>query len=157
MLVRSRGAAHFLSKAARRFGREGLRLRRADIEAMQHYPWPGNVRLENLMERAVILDRRASESICPGAASRAPIHPEPGASNRRHAGREETPWNSTDLAPRAPGNERERVALERRMIEQALAASGGKVSGPGGAAERLGLKPTTLASRIKRHGIGKRR
>ncbi|WP_416274508.1 helix-turn-helix domain-containing protein [Lamprobacter sp.] len=42
------------------------------------------------------------------------------------------------------------------MIEQALAASRGKVSGPGGAAERLGLKPTTLTSRIKRHGIQRR-
>jgi transcriptional regulator with GAF, ATPase, and Fis domain len=43
------------------------------------------------------------------------------------------------------------------MIEQALAASAGKVFGPGGAAERLGLKPTTLASRIKRYGLQKRR
>ncbi|MCF8004848.1 MAG: hypothetical protein K9L32_11730, partial [Chromatiaceae bacterium] len=55
----------------------------------------------------------------------------------------------------APSNEQERIELERRMIEQALAASQGKVSGPGGAAARLGLKPTTLASRIKRYGIQK--
>jgi transcriptional regulator with GAF, ATPase, and Fis domain len=39
------------------------------------------------------------------------------------------------------------------MIVQALAACGGKVSGPGGAAELLGVKPTTLASRIRRWGI----
>ncbi len=41
------------------------------------------------------------------------------------------------------------------MIIAALAASGGKVFGKDGAAERLGLKPTTLASRMKRYGIGK--
>ena len=41
------------------------------------------------------------------------------------------------------------------MIVAALEASGGKVFGKDGAAERLGLKPTTLASRIKRHGIEK--
>jgi len=44
---------------------------------------------------------------------------------------------------------------ERAMILAALEASAGKVFGPGGAAERLGLKPTTLASRIKRLGIQK--
>jgi PAS domain S-box-containing protein len=153
-------AAHFLSKAARRFAREGLRLSRADIEAMQHYPWPGNVReLENLMERAVIVS--TGERLIIDLPGRGLAHADPPGSQppavAEHAGRAETPKHSDDLAPRAPGNERERVALERRMIEQALAASGGRVSGPGGAAERLGLKPTTLASRIKRHGIGKRR
>jgi transcriptional regulator with GAF, ATPase, and Fis domain len=43
------------------------------------------------------------------------------------------------------------------MIEAALAATGGKVFGPGGAAELLGVRPTTLASRIKRLGIEKPR
>lgn len=46
--------------------------------------------------------------------------------------------------------ETDRKALERRQIEKALKACGGRVSGSGGAAERLGIRPTTLYSRIKR-------
>ncbi len=161
-------AAHFLSKAARRFGRQGLRLSRADVAAMQDYGWPGNVReLENLIERAVIVStgerliidlpgRRPERTLfapasSPGAEGETPpemvIDTGTGAEGVDRGG----------LGPQVPRNEQERVALERRMIEQALAASGGKVFGPGGAAERLGLKPTTLASRIKRHGIQARR
>ena len=45
--------------------------------------------------------------------------------------------------------------MERRAILQALEASHGKVYGPGGAAERLGLKPTTLQSRMKKLGIAR--
>jgi transcriptional regulator with GAF, ATPase, and Fis domain len=45
--------------------------------------------------------------------------------------------------------------LERENILAALSQSGGRIRGPGGAAELLGLKPTTLASRIKALGIGK--
>ncbi|MEW8315558.1 MAG: helix-turn-helix domain-containing protein [Candidatus Thiodiazotropha endolucinida] len=51
--------------------------------------------------------------------------------------------------------ENERVARDRLMIMQALDQAGGKVFGKGGAAELLGLKPTTLASRMKRLGIEK--
>ena len=49
--------------------------------------------------------------------------------------------------------EQDRRQRDREMIVQALRKSGGKVFGPGGAAELLGVKPTTLASRIKRMGI----
>jgi transcriptional regulator with GAF, ATPase, and Fis domain len=51
--------------------------------------------------------------------------------------------------------ENEKRQRDREMIIQALKASGGKVFGPDGAAELLGIKPTTLASRIKRWGIKK--
>jgi PAS domain S-box-containing protein len=166
-------AAHFLTKAARRFGRQGLRLSRADVAAMQDYGWPGNVReLENLIERAVIVSTGERLIIdLPGRRpERTPFAPalSPGAEGETppemviDTGTEHA-WDPSGtgadgldrggLGPQVPRNEQERVALERRMIEQALAASGGKVFGPGGAAERLGLKPTTLASRIKRHGI----
>ncbi len=160
-------AAHFLSKAARRFGREGLRLSRADVEAMQRYAWPGNVReLENLIERAVIVStgerliidlpgRRPERSLFAQVESRSESQSE---ARSGPAGSGEAPAASGPApAVSPPSNEQERVVLERRMIEQALAASGGKVSGPGGAAERLGLKPTTLASRIKRYGLQVRR
>jgi len=155
-------AAHFLTKAARRFGRQGLRLSRADVAAMQDYAWPGNVReLENLIERAVIVStgerliidlpgRRPERSLF----AQAELQPRPQA---EPAGGAALATNDTEGAALLPGNEEERIALERRMIEQALAASAGKVFGPGGAAERLGLKPTTLASRIKRYGLQKPR
>jgi transcriptional regulator with GAF, ATPase, and Fis domain len=46
--------------------------------------------------------------------------------------------------------------VQRRYIRQVVAACGGRISGPGGAAERLGLKPTTLRSRMQRLGIDPR-
>ncbi len=52
--------------------------------------------------------------------------------------------------------EQQKRERDRRMIMQALEASGGKIFGAGGAAELLGVKPTTLASRIKRWGIDKK-
>lgn len=154
-------AAHFLTKAARRFGREGLRLSRGDVEALQGYSWPGNVReLENLIERAVIVstgERLIIDLPRPRLdSSGLPAGGPQGAADTRQ--RDTSMLSAgTELAAVVPENEQERIALERRMIEQALAASGGKVFGAGGAAERLGLKPTTLASRIKRYGIEKQR
>jgi formate hydrogenlyase transcriptional activator len=136
-------ASHFLAQAARRFGRDGLRLTQGDAQRLQAYDWPGNVReLENVIERAVIislgdhlmLDLPVSERARPAAAE-APT-------------REDGPAIIT---------ESERRARDRAVIEQALGAAGGKVFGPGGAAEILGVKPTTLTSRIKRLGIHRQR
>ncbi len=152
-------ATHFLSKAARRFGREGLRLSRADVEAMQRYRWPGNVReLENLIERAVIVStgERLMIDLPTGLIGQPLAKTGSGPDDLDGAtgsGGNHLPTEAGVAAP--PSNEQERLFLERRMIEQALAASGGKVFGAGGAAQRLGLKPTTLASRIKRYGIRK--
>lgn len=136
-------AAHFLGKISRRHGRDGLQLSRADVERLQAYHWPGNVReLENLIERALIVStgNRLVIDLPTGAAT--PERPPP-----------QLIPGSTAVGP--PSTEAERRAQERAMIIAALEASGGKVFGAGGAAERLGLKPTTLASRIKRLGIEK--
>lgn len=149
-------ASHFLTKVAERFGRDGLRLSRADVEAMQRYHWPGNVReLENLIERAVIVSTGERLIIdLPGERRVASGTAEQGQAVATATA--DRPLAATGDPFAAPRNEQELLCLERQMIETALAASGGKVSGPGGAAERLGLKPTTLASRIKRHGVQKR-
>jgi transcriptional regulator with GAF, ATPase, and Fis domain len=61
------------------------------------------------------------------------------------------------MVPGPIESERERKQRDRANIEAALAASGGKIYGPGGAAELLGMRPTTLASRIQKYGIGRRR
>jgi len=139
-------AAHFLAKVCRRHGRDGLQLSRGDVERLQGYHWPGNVReLENLIERALIvstgnrlvIDLPATPAV-PGPAVSPVLGAEAGVA-----------------VAAAPKTEGERRAQERAMILAALEASQGKVFGAGGAAERLGLKPTTLASRIKRLGIEK--
>ncbi len=133
-------ATHFLANACRRFAREGLRLTQADIQRLQAYDWPGNVReLENLLERAVIISRNHQLRLELPDAERVPTVPV--------AQRTETPGELM-----TEGQKRQR---DRAMIVQALQASGGRVFGPDGAAEMLGVKPTTLASRIKRWGIKK--
>lgn len=133
-------ASHFLANACRRFGREGLRLSQADVQRLQSYDWPGNVReLENLLERAVIISRNNQLRLeLPDV--------------------ETAPAGHVALRTESPGElmtESEKRQRDREMIIQALKASGGKVFGPDGAAELLGIKPTTLASRIKRWGIKK--
>jgi PAS domain S-box-containing protein len=141
-------AAHFLARASRKLKTPPLALSRADAERLMAYPWPGNVReLENVIERAVILSRDGrlrlelpqNEADCTGMDRRqgAEAPPQAGPS-------------------RAPETEAERRRRERENVIAALRATGGRVFGKGGAAEVLGLKPTTLASRLKRMGIDAR-
>jgi transcriptional regulator with GAF, ATPase, and Fis domain len=131
-------ASHFLASACRRFGRDDLRLSQADVQRLQAYDWPGNVReLQNVMERAVIISRDGQLRLELPDAEPARTSPMPAT------------------APAQPGllTEQERRQRDRQAILRALQATGGKVFGPGGAAELLGVKPSTLASRIKRWGI----
>jgi len=131
-------ASHFLRRADPR-----LALRARDAERLESYAWPGNVReLQNVIERSVILSRggRLRLELDPGRARTAPA--------------------ATRTAPAADGADGPEVLtdaevqeLARRNVEAALARSGGKVSGPGGAAELLGLRPNTLTSRMKAMGI----
>ncbi|WP_449409669.1 sigma 54-interacting transcriptional regulator [Methylobacterium komagatae] len=132
-------AQHFLQAAARRLRVPEPRLTEGDVRRLCRYPWPGNVReLENAIERAVILSTRGRLRL---------DLPETETGLR-------TGPVATGVAPAArPPNENERRARDRAEIEAALALTGGRVFGPGGAAELLGVKPTTLASRIKAHGI----
>jgi PAS domain S-box-containing protein len=132
-------ASHFLASASRRFGREGLRLSQADVQRLQAYDWPGNVReLENVLERAVIISNNGQLRLeLPDAdGTRQTAAALPSAAN-----------------PSGLLTEQDRRQRDRQMIVQALEKTGGKVFGPGGAAELLGVKPTTLASRIKRWNI----
>ncbi|MBA4018949.1 MAG: hydrogenase [Pirellula sp.] len=130
-------AEHFLRGAARRVGRPKLSLTLAGVQRLQHYDWPGNVReLQHVVERAVITSLGSRLNIelpsPPQTAAKQPVV-SGGFDDVR-----------TDAQMRR---------LEADNIRAALAASQGKVSGPGGAAELLGMKPTTLASRIKSLGI----
>ncbi len=130
-------ALHFARGAAKRMNRPVPRLTHAQAEQLAAYDWPGNVReLQNAVERAVILSRngplRFKLAVLKAAES---AHPR---------------FSVTETAILT------REALRRRerdSIAAALKQSGGKIFGAGGAAELLGMKPTTLASRIKALGI----
>lgn len=131
-------AMHFLSSLRKPAAAGPLQLSEGDMRRLTAYGWPGNVReLQNVIERGIILARNGRLTIdLPGGAPEALLPLAPAA------------------AP-ALETEEERRGRLRASILAALAASGGKVSGPNGAAERLGLKPTTLASRMKTLGIAR--
>lgn len=127
-------AAHFLKQTGKRLNMPGRRLRNSDIERLQSYSWPGNIReLQNVIERALITSNGADLNLDlpddPKPSLPAPLRPS----------------SSTAIMTDAQIRE-----LERCNMEAALKAADGKLFGKGGAAELLGLKPTTLASRFKR-------
>jgi transcriptional regulator with GAF, ATPase, and Fis domain len=138
-------AGHFLDRYAKLMNRPPPALTKANLMDLQAYDWPGNVReLQNLIERALILS--------PGARLRFDL---PSA--------ERTVWADLDAGPPSPPDghdapimtEAEIKALQRQNIMAALKRTGGKIYGKQGAAELLGLKPTTLTERIKAMGIEK--
>ena len=135
-------ASHFVRVSAARMGVPTPRHGPAEIAVLKRYDWPGNVReLQNVIERAVILSR--------GGPLRLP--PELGSASEPRAG---SPPPSLPAVPDAESLSLADVArLEVQVIRAALAAANGKIYGPDGAAARLGLRPTTLASRIKAAGI----
>jgi transcriptional regulator with GAF, ATPase, and Fis domain len=106
------------------------------IDRLMAYDWPGNVReLENLIERALIQSRGDMLSFETLSAPQVPV----GREVTRDAGR-----NRTVL----PLDE-----INAQHIKQALEMAGGKINGPGGAAQILGLNPNTLRSRMNKLGI----
>jgi PAS domain S-box-containing protein len=127
-------AAHFLKQTSTRLNMPGRRLRNRDIERLQRYSWPGNIReLQNVIERALITSVGADLNLD------LPDEPHPGPCAPQR------PSSTSAIMTDAQIRE-----LERSNMEAALKAADGKLFGKGGAAELLGLKPTTLASRFKR-------
>jgi PAS domain S-box-containing protein len=135
-------AQHFLEQTCTDFGRPTMTLTRRQAENLKGYHWPGNVReLKNVIERAVILS--------PGNVLRldlslpnAPVQP------------------AEPAPPAAPGqrgvlSENQMQEFRKNNIIAALKMRNWRVSGPNGAAELLGVRPTTLADRIKTLGIKK--
>jgi transcriptional regulator with GAF, ATPase, and Fis domain len=120
--------AHFVRQCAARHRRSVSRVHPAALRALAAHDWPGNVReLQNLIERAVIVSEGEELAFDPGWLV--------GASAAETA----KTW----------------AAQERQRILDALRAADGRVYGPGGAAHRLGLNPTTLYGKMRKHGIGK--
>ena len=125
---------HFTEKFARRMDKRIETISSGTMQKLMAWHWPGNVReLENFIERAVILTR--------GSVLNVPISElELGPAPSTAAG------NGTAL----------RESQEYDQLVRALKESGGRVGGPSGAAVRLGVKRTTLISRMKKLGINAR-
>ena len=120
---------HFVQKFAKRMSRPITSIPKKTIDALTQWDWPGNVReLENFVERSVILTH-GSVLVAPLSELRPPS---------------EVAMNET------------LEAAEREQILRALQASHGQIGGPRGAAARLGLKRTTLQSKLKQMGIDRR-
>jgi len=137
-------AAHFLRQTARRLKVPLPRLTQAHLLQLQSYDWPGNVReMQNLIERALILSQRGPLRFdLPQAESKAPMI---SARTRAEVGGSEVQiLTDPELRQR-----------ERANIEAALAKSGGRIHGPGGAAVLLRINPSTLVSRLRKLGLKK--
>jgi formate hydrogenlyase transcriptional activator len=132
---------HFVLKHASRFGKTIETIPAGTLTALTSYEWPGNIReLGNVIERSVIVSRAGLLELgdwitAQPSAPSAP--PRPGVA-----------------AGGAPGTLDE---VERARILEVLEQTRWRVSGPRGAALLLGLKPTTLESRMKRLGISRPR
>jgi len=131
---------YLIERYAKKAGKKIGRIEQKTLNLFQAYKWPGNIReLQNVVERAVIL--------CDGGTF----------SVDETWFIQESPQES--VAPSLPirGLLRLRENEEREMIEAALVESEGRVSGPSGAARRLGIPRQTLESKIANLGINKHR
>lgn len=135
-------AQHFLERACKDFGRPTMSLTRAKANDLREYNWPGNVReLKNVIERAVILS--------PGNVLRLDLSM-PNLNVSDAVVREISQQSDNDVL-----TEKEMRELQKNNLVAALKASNWRVSGRAGAAELLGVKPTTLTDRIRSFGIRK--
>ncbi len=123
---------YFVQKYARRMNRAVETIPSEALDVLVHYDWPGNIReLENLIERAVI--------VSPGPVLRVPL---------------------TELKVPAEPTESDALTLkaaEREHILKALEATNWVLGGPRGAAARLGMKRTTLQSKMRKLGVARKR
>ncbi len=129
-------AAHFLDQICKEYQREPLILTQRHVEQLRAYPWPGNIReLRNVIERAVILSLSGQLQLELGTAQDLALKPACISFEQTQTG--------------AYVTEAEWQRRYRANLSAALQAAGWRVSGAGGAAELLGLKPTTLRDRMK--------
>jgi len=126
-------AGHFLAELANRLGRQFSGIEPESMTRLIEYSWPGNIReLQNVIEHSAILSNGGILQVPPVLLSTRVTGP--------------TMVSSLSDAMDAG---------ERRLIEQALEETNGRVYGPTGAAVRLGIPSSTLESKIKRHRINK--
>jgi transcriptional regulator with GAF, ATPase, and Fis domain len=125
-------ATHAIAEVSKRLGMQAPALTHADAARLQQYEWPGNIReLKNVMERAVILSK--------------------GVRLRLDIAFADLPPQATSAndVPDVILTDRAFRARERANLMNALERADGRIYGQGGAAELLGINPTTLASRLR--------
>jgi PAS domain S-box-containing protein len=128
---------YFIDRYARKAGKSIRGVNKKSLELLQSYAWPGNIReLQNVIERSVIVCDTENFSVDESWLSRQP----------RSTGSKSQLELSQKLA-----------SHEREMIEGALRESGGRVSGPSGAAAKLGIPGSTLETKIRSLKIDKNR
>lgn len=116
----------FIRQFEQRMGKHIQSIPKRGLEALQRYSWPGNVReLRNVVEHAMIVSPGATLEVRP----------------------------PTLVVPQSSNDSRNLQEVERRHILRVLEETGWRVAGKGGAAQLLGLKPTTLEARMKKLGI----
>jgi transcriptional regulator with GAF, ATPase, and Fis domain len=121
---------YFVQRYGKRAGRNIQLIDQKTLDLLQSYDWPGNIReLQNVIERSIILSSTDVFSV-------------------------DELWLSKSTSPQAPPGEASPALTveprsEREIIEKALTETRGRVSGPSGAAAKLGVPPSTLATRIK--------
>jgi len=128
---------YFIDRYARKAGKGITSVEKKTLRLLESYPWPGNIReLQNVIERSVIVSETTSFSV-------------------------DESWLSQQLPERKAENQlylSEKVeAQEKEMIEAALRGCQGRVSGPSGAAAKLGIARSTLESKIQSLKINKNR
>jgi PAS domain S-box-containing protein len=134
-------ARHFLEDICNDFGRAPYKLTHSHADTINAYDWPGNVReLKNVIERAVILSK--------GNTLRLDLSmPDQHAALPELKGKEDRTESGQILT------DKQMRELQKRNIIAALDATNWKVSGKGGSAELLDVRPTTLYDRLKAFGI----
>ncbi len=131
-------ADHLLGILSRRLGKQPPRLTQANVAELIRYDWPGNIReLQHVLERALITSPKGKLSLELNSAESA----------------QATTTNSSTIANDEILSASQLRSFEATNIRRALQACDGKVYGDKGAAALLGMKPTTLSSRIKSLGI----
>jgi formate hydrogenlyase transcriptional activator len=125
---------YFIDRYSRKAGKRIKTVEKKTLELLQSYSWPGNVReLQNIIERSVVLSETETFSVDESWLSRQPS---------------QLSSTTSQLSERI-------VAQEKEIIEAALAESKGRVSGPSGAAAKLGIPQSTLDSKIRSLKINK--
>jgi formate hydrogenlyase transcriptional activator len=124
---------YFVGRFAKEAGKNIRRIRKHTLEQLENYHWPGNIReLQNVVERAVVLCETETFVV-------------------------DESWLRRESADSPRSNDGLSALGDRevQMIEAALAESHGRISGPSGAAAKLGIPRQTLESKIRRLGIDK--
>jgi transcriptional regulator with PAS, ATPase and Fis domain len=128
---------YFIGHFARKAGKHFLGINKKTLDLLLRYPWPGNIReLQNVVERSVIVCETENFWVDESWLSRQPVATESKS--------------QLELSQKL-------AAQEKEMIEAALRESGGRVSGPSGAATKLGIHRSTLESKITSLRIDKYR